>query len=126
VSAFRSEKLFKNSTTDSMTTSINNNNSSAGWSTKNSGKRAVSTFDILQSKVDWLKQKVASKKANEINRSRAGSGQEHSRVDSIDLRYYGDEWSSDEEDVGDSDEHYPKAEEEDRLVSTRKYGMCAF
>lgn len=122
-----------------MTTSVmhNNNNNNNVWLNKTNNKKTASTLDVeklsqfkngIQSKMDWLKQKVIVKKTV-VSRQRTNSGRQPSVVDSIDSRYYGDDWSSDDDEVDvleDSDEHYPKDNEDEnsRFVSQQKYGMC--
>lgn len=148
--AFKSDKFFRNSS-NTMTTSINHKTASAQatWSKKNEsgGKRTVSSLDIeklsqlkngIQSKMDWLKQKVTAMKKPSDHpmsaRHKTDSERQSSIAESIDPRFYGDDWSSEEEEEGEEEEkiglsmeeELKDGNEEPRLVTKNKYGMCRF
>lgn len=156
VAAFKSDKFFRNSS-NTMTTSINHKTTSAAhepWSAKKNesgggSKRTVSSLDIeklsqlkngIQSKMDWLKQKVTAMKKPTDHpvsaRNKADSDRQSSIAESIDPRFYGDDWSSEEEQEEEEEveerrelsmeEELKDGDDEPRLVTKNKYGMCRF
>lgn len=143
--ALRSEKFFKTPSTDPMASSvIQNSIPSAGTWSKKSGKKAASTLDVerisqiktgFQSKMDWLKQKVTAKKASDLfgsnGRHRESFEHQPSSASVLDPRFYGDDWSSDEENedlegVGEEPLPFEDADDQCAGLVTQKYGMCCF
>jgi hypothetical protein len=118
VAAFRSDKFFNKSTNDSMS-------QSNVWPAKNSVEKLSQIKSGIQSKMDWIKQKMASKKSPDQLFN--GNSEREPSIVELDARYYGDDWSSDDDFIDETDDNYPKNDEDNGFVcSTKKYGTCCF